>query len=117
MTQFRSAIKGAPRQRRHRTDVEYWEFVHELMELGWYRMGEGRDPSGAAWGFRSGHTLRPRTRDGARTVKPEQRPSERWIVAKTETAAMRRLLHELRGETPNHDSHAESQETLEAPQV
>ncbi len=97
MVQFRSAIKGVPRQR-HRTDVEYWEFVHELMELGWYRIGEGRDPSGAAWGFRAGHTLPPWTRDGCRAVKPEDRPLERWIVAKTEAAAMRSLLRELRGE-------------------
>lgn len=110
MSQLRSAIKGVPRQR-HRTDVEYWEFVHELMELGWYRIGEGRDPAGTAWGFRAGHTLPPQTHDGSRRVKPEERRNERWIVAKTESAAMRRLLRELRGEReePSHEAESVAQ--------
>ncbi len=54
---YRSAIKGVPRQM-HRVDTEYWTLVHRLMEAGWYRIGQDRDPSGKSWGFRNGHTRR-----------------------------------------------------------
>jgi hypothetical protein len=95
--QYRSAIKGVPRQP-HRVDSEYWALVQRLMDAGWYRLGQDRDPSGKSWGFRSGHTthattyLSPR---GSGAVKPTPRPEERWIEAKDELSAMRRLLREL----------------------
>ena len=92
--QYRSAIKGAPRSR-HRTDTEYWTLVRQLMEAGWYRIGQGRDPSGASWGFRAGHTVSEPSANGRRGATFPQRESERWIEAKTETAAMRRLLRDL----------------------
>jgi hypothetical protein len=91
--QYRSAIKGVPRQP-HRADTEYWALVHQLMEAGWYRIGQDRDPSGKTWGFRSGHTATRLSGDGS-CAKPQSRTVERWIVAKDELTAMRRLLREL----------------------
>jgi hypothetical protein len=90
---YRSAIKGVPRQP-HRADTEYWSLVHQLMEAGWYRIGQDRDPSGKSWGFRNGHTAAMQPIAGG-CSKPPPRPLERWIVAKDELTAMRRLLREL----------------------
>jgi hypothetical protein len=93
MLHYRSVIKGAPRPRQ-RAEREYWALVNELMGLGWYRLGEGRDASGPAWGFRAGHTVSG-TGCGGCSGRPARRPDERWIMAKSEITAMRRLLREL----------------------
>lgn len=91
--QYRSAIKGVPRQPR-RADTEYWTLVHQLMDAGWYRIGQDCDPAGNSWGFRNGHTAAMPSGSGS-CSKPQPRPLERWIVAKDELTAMRRLLREL----------------------
>jgi hypothetical protein len=85
--------------------TEYWQLVHELSLLGWYRITtEGRDgPEVAAWGFRTGHVT-----DGSdvRTVR------ERWIAARSETAAMRTLLNELRHHRRASSVHRPASATL-----
>lgn len=91
---YQSAIKGVPRYR-HRSDSEYWTLVRQLMDAGWYRIGQDRDPSGKAWGFRYGHTVNNASPGAVVATKPSPRPDERWIVAKSELSAMRRLLREL----------------------
>jgi hypothetical protein len=90
MLRPRSVIKGVPRSRRPE-ESEYWALVNQLMDLGWYRLGEGRDTAGRAWGFRAGHTLPVQAYGNQPTAGPEVR----WIVAKSETCAMRRLLKDL----------------------
>jgi hypothetical protein len=92
--QYRSAIRGVPRHR-HRTDTEYWTLVHKLMEAGWYRIGQDHDPSRRAWGFRAGHTAACQAPGGTSGTRTAPRPDERWIVARSELSAMRRLLREL----------------------
>lgn len=94
MLRPRSVIKGVPRSWRP-AESEYWALVNQLMNLGWYRLGEGRDTAGKAWGFRAGHTL-PVQGHGS---QPSPRPDVRWIVARSETSAMRRLLRELQAST------------------
>jgi hypothetical protein len=91
---YQSTIKGVPRLR-YRIDPEYWSLVQRLMDMGWYRIGKGHDPSNKLWGFRAGHTtsfLEP-TGCGA---KPIAHPEERWIAAEDELRAMRQLLRDLR---------------------
>jgi hypothetical protein len=97
--QYQSMIKGAPRPG-NRVDTEYWALVNQLMHEGWYRIGQARDPSGSAWGFRAGHTAAGLGCDRSRGAKLPPRDDERWIVAKDETAAMRRLLRELKASSP-----------------
>lgn len=92
--QYRSVIKGVPRHPRW-VDAEYWALVQRLMDAGWYRLGQDRDPRATAWGFRAGHTTTPASPRGHRLAKPAAPPEERWIVAKDELTAMRRLLREL----------------------
>ena len=92
--QYRSVIKGVARSG-HRVDGEYWALVNQLMHEGWYRLGQTRDPSGSAWGFRAGHTADGPGCTELRGAKLPPRGDERWIVAKDERAAMRRLLREL----------------------
>ena len=60
-------------------DNEFREVVQQLMNAGWYRVGQEERPDGVYWPFRQGHTLEA----GA--------GSERWIVAPNETEAMRIL--------------------------
>jgi hypothetical protein len=69
--------------------AEYWQLVHELSLLGWYRVATEERGKQAipAWGFRTGHVI---DASDVRTVR------ERWIAAPSETAAMRALLNELR---------------------
>lgn len=92
--QYRSVIKGVPRLG-NRADAEYWALVNQLMHEGWYRLGQARDPSSNAWGFRAGHTAEGLGCAASRVAKLPPRSDERWIVAKDERAAMRRLLREL----------------------
>lgn len=89
---YQSTIKGAPRYR-HRIDTEYWLLVQQLMNAGWYRIGQDRDPARKQWGFRAGHTM-PSPSATSCGSKPRS-PEERWITANDEITAMRRLLREL----------------------
>ena len=66
-------------------DDDYWDLVHQLMNHGWYRVGQGPadDHERTQWGFREGHL-----RDVA--ASPPL-----WIPARDECAAMRILLSEV----------------------
>ena len=69
--------------------TEYWRLVHQLSLLGWYRSGRDGNgaPGRAAWRFHAGHTT-----DTAHV----QIAKERCVAARSEIAAMRALLRDLR---------------------
>jgi hypothetical protein len=68
---------------------EYWQLVHQLSLLGWYRAGKVGNGARrhATWRFQAGHTT-----DAA----PGQTVKERYVAAASEMTAMRELLKELR---------------------
>jgi len=76
---------------RRRERPEYWDSVHRLMDIGWYRVG--RDPSApeAYWRFCQGHTRE--------TISAPPRT----IAAPDETTAMHLLLQELGHNPPVSD--------------
>jgi hypothetical protein len=63
----------------------YRDFVQQLMQRGWYRVGQGpvHDPDRVMWGFREGHVV---DRPTSQTL---------WIPARDEISAMRVLLAEI----------------------
>jgi hypothetical protein len=67
-------------------DDAFREVVQQLMDAGWYRVGQEGRPSGVYWQFRQGHTLDA----GAE--------NDRRIPAPDEKAAMRILWNEVRNE-------------------
>jgi hypothetical protein len=68
----------------------YWDLVEQLMHLGWYRVGSGKDDElgRKIWGFREGHLL----------DHPRQSPV--WIPAPDEQAAMRIMLAAATSQNP-----------------
>src|SRR5687767_10902552 len=94
--------------------ADYWQLVHQLSLLGWYRAG--KVGSGArrqsTWRFQAGHTT---------GTAPGQTVQERYVTAASEMTAMRELLSELRGvsnsarpTTPlsNHDMEREDRHSF-----
>lgn len=71
---------------------EFRDLVQQLMNAGWYRMGQVERPAGVSWQFRHGHTLEV----GA--------GNDRWITAPNETEAMRILWNEVRTERGAEES-------------
>ena len=67
-------------------DRDFRDLVQQLMNAGWYRVGQEERPNGVYWQFRQGHTLEA----GA--------GSEWWIPARDEMEAMRLLLNAVRNE-------------------
>jgi hypothetical protein len=77
--------------RQRRGDPEYRALVQQLMDAGWYRMGQRWGPRGNEWGFRAGHTV-----DGEETTM-------RWIAAADAKEAMRILHGDLEREGDARD--------------
>lgn len=73
-------------------DNEFRSLVQQLMNAGWYRVGQEESPAGVSWQFRQGHTLE----SGA--------GNDRWITAPDETEAMRILWNEVRAERVAEES-------------
>ena len=68
--------------------TDYWQLVHQLSLLGWYRVEQHASGTRRrmGWGFRAGHA----------TDSAEGHPGkERWFATRSEKAAMRALLTEL----------------------
>ena len=67
------------------TESVYWQLGHQLMRLGWVRIGPGvlHDGTPMTWGFREGHATSTHL---GRLV---------WIPAHDELAAMQLLLRDL----------------------
>ena len=82
-----------------RSDASYWLLVDQLMNPGWYRLGQ-RAGSEREWGFRYGYTIPDHAGDSAPSAT-----QERWIRAFYEQTAMRRLLREVEGQMRHQSIH------------
>ena len=73
-------------------DEEFRDLVQQLMNAGWYRVGQKECSSGPSWQFRQGHILEADAED------------VRWISAPDEVAAMRTLWNSVCNERVAEDS-------------